>query len=466
MRIILFLLFITPAFAQQKFQLTLLSHYNDTNIPVIDGDQRWNDITGWVDPIKNKEYMIAGSNDSIYFFDVTNPSVLIKCDVEEGHSRSAINRDYDTYSHYLYCVSDRSSPMGALQIFDLQYLPDSVHKVYDTDSLSINTHTLFVDSISKRLYLCGNSYKPAGMRSMSVLDISNPEQPVFIGELNKNFGCSYTHEVYVRRDTAYCSCGYEGLYIVDMRDLNNQKLLSSITAPYPQSGYNHSSWLDNSGKYLMFTDENQGLGIKIYNIEQISDPSFVTVFNSHTNALPHNAYWKDGFAWVSSYEDGVYAYDLRDVKNFSLSHQPPVAAWYDTYTLNADGVYNGFHGCWGVWPYLKSGTILASDISEGLFVLKPADNLSSPVKDAPMSGFYISQENNKNYWKIQFNDNNEGRVLFTVLDLTGRTLLKKEFNSVKGKNEFSIELPSSDNQILLFSISNENATLIKKVPVH
>ena len=32
---------------------------------------------------------------------------------------------------------------------------------------------------------------------------------------------------------------------------------------------------------------------------------------------------------------------------------------------------DGFNGCWGVYPYLPSGLIIASDIEEGLYVLNP-----------------------------------------------------------------------------------------------
>jgi len=40
---------------------------------------------------------------------------------------------------------------------------------------------------------------------------------------------------------------------------------------------------------------------------------------------------------------------------------------YDT----SDFSGGGFNGAWGVYPYLPSGNLLASDIEEGLFVLKP-----------------------------------------------------------------------------------------------
>jgi choice-of-anchor B domain-containing protein len=375
--VLLLLLYIPVAYAQNdRMNLTVLSHWNDTTLKHIDGDQIWSDITGWKDTVKNREYLIAGSTDSIYFFDITDPTRMILCDVESGRSRNAINRDYETYSHYVYCVSDRTSPLGALQIFDMQYLPDSVHKVYDDGTLGLNTHTIFIDTLNAKLYMCTNSVNMVGVSAMDVLSLRDPEKPTLMTRLVPPGGLfSKVHEVFVKNDTAYCSGENAGLFIYDMRDTANPVMIGSIQPPYPQNGYNHSSWLDSTGRYLMFTDENQGLGIKVFDVSTIGSPDFVTVFNSHSGALPHNAFWKGRFAYVSSYEDGVYIYDMKDVATMSFSNTPPIAGFYDTYPKNAPGIYNGFHGCWGVYPFLPSGVILASDISEGLFVLQPSANL-------------------------------------------------------------------------------------------
>lgn len=375
------------AVAQSSYNLSVLSHFNDPNLRRVDGDQIWNDVMGWKDTVKNREYMIAGSTDSIYFFDITNPNQMIKCDVRAGRSRNAVNRDYEVYDHYVYCVSDKTSPLGSLQIFDLQYLPDSVHPVYDNDTFSVQTHTLFIEAASKRLYLCGNQYKPSGTRAMAIFSLDNPEDPQFLGELDRTKGCGYVHEVFVQQDTAYCSCGNSGLFIFDLRNPQESNLISTITAPYPGNGYNHSSWLDSTGRYLMFTDENQGSPIKVYDIQQITAPDLVTYFNSHPQALPHNAYWHGRFAYASAYEDGVYMYDMNPVRS---GGQPTVVGYYDTYPLNPEGTYNGFHGCWGVWPYLPSGVILASDMSEGLFVLKPSFPLSNSEVNGPDNRFTVS----------------------------------------------------------------------------
>ena len=420
---------------QQAFNMVLLSHWNDTTLNHCDQDQIWNNLTGWKDTVKNREYLIAGSCDSLYFFDITDPSKMIKCDVEEGHSRNAINRDYDTYSHYMYCVSDRTSPPGSLQIFDLKYLPDSVHKVYDDDKYSINSHTLFIEAKSKRLYLCGNLHTYGGQSSssMEILSIANPENPTYMGELSTGSECAYTHEVFVRNDTAYCSCAYAGLFIYDVRDTANPVSIGKIVG-YPYAGYNHSSWLDESGKKLMFTDEVPfGLPIKIYDINDVQNAKDPVTFNSHYGATPHNAKWKGRYAWVSSYEDGVYAYDLLNPA------QPKIAGYYDTYMKNAPGVYNGFHGCWGVYPFLPSGNIIASDISEGLFVLRPTSTfgMNDAVNEKIRATIFPNPV--KDILHLQIASEHKTDASLQVIDMLGKIIIQKNMTLTAGENEFSLD---------------------------
>ncbi len=359
--------------AQLAHRLTLLSNWNNPNLPKVDSFNIWNDLMGYHDSATGKEYIIAGSTDSIYFFDISDPAKITLCDVEYGANRQMINRDYVTYQHYAYCVSDNKNP-GALQIFDLKFLPDSVHKVFESDTFGRNTHTLFVDAPSKRLYMGINRFVNY-TAAMDILSLENPEQPVFLARLqvpNDITGqpvFKNVHEMYVRNDTAYCSVEYAGLFMFDLRNLNNQHLIGTISN-YPKNGYNHSSWLDRTGKRIMFTDEvPTGLEIKIFDITDPGNPRLQSMFNSHAGATPHNAYWVGDFAYVSSYEDGVYVYDLGDPKH------PFAVAWYDTYPQNAAGSYNGYLGCWGVWPFLPSGNIIASDRSNGIFVLKPDSGL-------------------------------------------------------------------------------------------
>jgi hypothetical protein len=81
-----------------------------------------------------------------------------------------------------------------------------------------------------------------------------------------------------------------------------------------------------------------------------------------TNTIIHNTYFLNNYAVNSYYTYGVSIFDvtrknnLVEVGNFDTS--PGFSG-------------DGFNGAWGVWCYLPSGNIIASDIETGLWVLKP-----------------------------------------------------------------------------------------------
>jgi hypothetical protein len=204
----------------------------------------------------------------------------------------------------------------------------------------------------------------------------------------------------------------------------------------------------------MFTDENQGSPIKIFDISDISNPKQIVYFNSHPNALPHNAYWKENMAIVSSYEDGVYVYDLTNV------NYPKVHAFYDTYPKNADGVYTGFHGCWGVWPYLPSGNIIASDISEGLFVMKPKYGVGE--KEIKLANNLVEIYPNPANKLINFKipDQNE-KYNLTVFDTKGSIVKQLEISSTN----LNINIENLNAGLYFLKINNDKYSKTYKVIV-
>lgn len=455
--ILLFILFsINGLKAQQSFNMELLAQWNNTTLQPIDGDQLWSDIMGYHDSTKNKEYAILFGNDSFYFFDITNPKttkLIVKVD---GFSKKSINRDVEIYQHYAYCVSERSGSLGGLQILDLQYLPDSVHEVYRSDALTVQAHTVFIEAERKRMYIPQNSTK-TGFSAMDIFSLNNPENPTKLSSLQVPLNglgeaqFSKVHEMYSRNDTAYLSCYENGLYIMDLTKLDSQKVLGVI-ANYPQRGINHSSWLNDKGNMLMFTDENQGSPIKIFDISDIGNPKQIIYFNSHPNALPHNAYWKENMAVVSAYEDGVYVFDITDLNN------PKVHAFYDTYPLNADGVYSGFHGCWGVWPYLPSGNIIASDISEGLFVMKPNYGVGENEIISENSFVEIYPNPAKKLVNFKIPNLNENYDL-SIMDIKGLIVKESAINSTN----LNLSLEGLNTGFYFFKINNANYSKTYKV---
>jgi choice-of-anchor B domain-containing protein len=362
--------------AQSSHRMSLLSRWDNDSLPSL-GTQQYSEIHGWYDAVKQKEYALLCSIDSIYFFDVTHPQQPVLCDVEAGRSSNCRNRSIVTYNNRAYAVADQGN--SSLQIFDLRYLPDSVQKVYDNDSLCSRAHTLTVDTLKARLYLNHNKrpHPQNGQtitEAMTVLSLQIPESPVYLGTLQPPIidGTplfDFVHDAFAWNDTVFCSTGANGLFIYDYRNANQPKLIRALTE-YPEKGFCHSPVYDPQRKLISFTDESAGTAVKLYSTTNFSNLQQRSLFRSNTGALAHRSYFKGNTLWVAYYHDGVRAFDIRNPDNVV-----PLA-WYDTFQESS---YNGILGCWGVYPYLPSGNILASDMTNGLFILKP--DTTTGIKD-------------------------------------------------------------------------------------
>jgi len=451
---LLFLLYTPFVYGQDSFRVRLLDKYNNPNLPKVDGSDIWNDLTGYYDAATNKEYVICGSTDSVYFFEITSNNKLNLVDVEDGKSFFALNRDFEIYKHYAYCVSDQASGVGALQIFDLQYLPDSVHKVYESNVLGTFTHTIFIDTSLAKMYMCSN-LGSFGISAMDVISLADPINPVLHTRLKVPIRpggfpiFSRVHEMYARQDTVYLSCEQSGLFIFDLKDTSNHALLGSITS-YPDQGYNHSSWLNESGRYILFTDENMGLDMKIFDIQNLSEPKFVSQFNSNPLATPHNAFWYGDFAYVSSYHDGLRIYNLKDPS------KPTEVAWYDTHPVVPE-TYGGYKGCWGVFPFLPSKRIIASDLTSGIFVFEVDSDLVNHSEVTPNTA-YFSLYPNPALDEIQVHVTGNGGGELSLFNCVGELEMQQKVSD----NKFKLSLSHLPPGVYFIHISNESGVLTKK----
>ena len=176
----------------------------------------------------------------------------------------------------------------------------------------------------------------------------------------------YTHDLYVRGDTAYMNNGPAGLAIVDFTTANSPVNLGILSA-YPQQGYNHSCWLTDDGNSLVMLDETRNISCKIVDVSNLGNINIASMFRSallfpDTGSIAHNPLIAGDYAVISYYHEGVQIWDI------SNPAAPVHVAGYDTYPNNTN--YNGWFGTWGVYPFLPSGTIVASDVLNGLFVFR------------------------------------------------------------------------------------------------
>lgn len=352
-----------------------------------------NDIWGYVDEEGN-EYALVGTTKGTSVVNVTDPENPIEIFWEPGTDN--IWRDLVTWGDYAYISTEASD---GLLIIDLSPLPHStnlpVNYYHGNGGISLSrAHTVFADA--GYCYLFGSN---AGNGGVQILDIhTDPMNPIIVGE----FDNWYCHDGFVQNDTMYLAHIYHGFFsIVDVTDKSNPVLLGTKNTP---SSFTHNVWPTPDGNFAFTTDEVSGAYITSYDISDPSDIIELDRIQSSPgkNVVPHNTHFINNFIVTSYYSDGVtihdvtHPYNMIEVGNF------------DTYPYQT----NGFDGCWGAYPYLPSGNILATDREYGLFVLganyRQAAYLEGTVTDIstglPIDNVTISIAN----WQHQNTTNNTG----------------------------------------------------------
>lgn len=398
--------------------ISLLSNWDNPAVPAEPNYSiRYNGVWGWDDGAGH-EYAILGATTGVYFIDVTNPSNPVVADFVPGRRSGCIWRELKTHNNFAYLVSD-DSPPNSLQIVDLQYLPDSVHVVYDDNTLFERCHTIFVeDGLLYGGIVSGGSFAGSGIQgNMSVFDLSNPANPVFLRSIKNDYPnllpTNQVHDMYVRNDTVYASCSFDGLFIFRYnRTTNNFVLLASLTS-YPGQGYNHSGALTDDGNTFVFMDEvPNGLPVKVLDVSDFSNLTVTSTFQSNAGPTPHNPFIVGNTCYIAYYQDGLQVYDVSDPYN------PTRLGYFDTHYQTAmGGPYPSpaYQGAWGAYPYLPSGNVLVSDMQNGLYVLD-VSALSSGVNDSPSSldvRLYPNPAANGQSTQVRFDKNlqNEHKVI-------------------------------------------------------
>ena len=387
------LLFFCVCIGQINAQSSGMTLQGSLSNAQLDGGER-NDVWGWYDKATGKEYALVGSQYGMNIVDVTNPTAPQYIAIIRGTDN--IWRDVNTYSHYMYWVSEAND---GLRIFDLNRLRtccsttpqvDTLTADYNSTQFFSKAHTIWIDEPMGRLYAVGGTMSggsPAG--TVRILDLSrNPLAPTNLGLVTLPGG--YTHDVYVRDNIGYFSHGYTGMYIYDFTNPTSPVFLDNIST----GGYSHSTWLTDDGNRIISADEvPNGLPLRYINV---SDPvgngieninSFnhriITTRSNPASTTPHNPYILGDYVFTAHYHDGVKVFKMN------ADNTVTIQAYYDTHPQ--DQSYSGYEGVWSVYPYLPSGNILAADIENGLYILKTTNiDLGAICPDAtePNNSFF------------------------------------------------------------------------------
>lgn len=313
------------------------------------GSDQLSNLCGWADGMGN-EYAIVGTEDGTSIVDVTDPTTPVEVQFVDGEN--SIWREIRVWDHYAYVVTEGG---GGLLCIDLSGLPDDVDYNFTDGGVDLSSgHTVFCDE-NGIVHVFGSNLENGGDQ---MFDANiDPMDPPFVGEVET----WYIHDGYVRGDTLWAGNIYNGWFSVwDISDKSSPALLATQNTP---DNFTHNMWLSDNGDYLYTTDEVTNAVVASYDVSDLSDIQELDEIraNPGTNSIPHNTYTVGNFQVTAYYRDGVAIFDATHPDVMVKTGE------YDTSPLSGDG----FNGCWGAWPYLPSGIILATDMEEGLFVLGP-----------------------------------------------------------------------------------------------
>ncbi len=303
----------------------------------------------WGYAANGHEYALVGASKGLSIVDITNPDDPQQIVQIPGPDN--LWKEIKTYQHYAYVTSEGG--MG-IQVVDLDGLPSSIlnSHFYTGDGPITGQlgaiHALHIDETKGFLYAWGGNLFGGAAK---IFDLkADPYNPHYVGKFDQ---LGYIHDGYVDNDTMYSCHIYAGEYaIVNMADKDAPELINTQTTP---NAFPHNTWLTPDRKHLLATDETTNSYLSSWDVSDPTNILFLDKIQSNpgSNSIVHNTYAMDHWAVTSWYKDGFTMVDITRPDNLVQVGN------YDTYTV---GSGDGFDGCWGVYPFFPSGTLIASNI--------------------------------------------------------------------------------------------------------
>jgi choice-of-anchor B domain-containing protein len=427
------------------------------------GSSQYNNIYNevWGLHVNDSEYAIIGSTAGTHFVNIDDPENPREDFFVQGTSYGShiIHRDFHDYNGYLYIVSDEDigTLKSAMQIVDISQLPEKIELVYESDDRIRKAHNIFIDSSQAKLYGFAVKGGDDPYSPLRIYDISDPLEPIQMGEYR--FGLDgvivgHYHDGFVRDNIAYLNAGLDGLVIADLTDPDNPELLTHLSSSdYPESGYNHSGWLSDDGKYYFMGDETWGTAMKVFDVSDPRNVELISRFDAESDSdisIAHNQIVHCNYLFASYYYDGLQVFDIRDPE------RPIRAMQYSTTELPHRVNYEG---AWGVYPFLPSGNILVSDMQNGLFIIEGFTDycaLSDVYEqELNLNNVVLSPNPSKGDFLIE-----SAHKIDKVLIFNSSGVLVKTFDDIQNK---VVNVDFSESGIYFVSVISSETTTVKKI---
>ena len=164
--------------------------------------------------------------------------------------------------------------------------------------------------------------------------------------------------------------GTGGYYVYDITDLENPKLLVTLTG-ITGVRFGHTFTPSPDGRYVIAETEYQYAPLRIFDLQPALDGERqninrpISAWTADWKNLVHNHEVRWPYVFVSGYHDGLQVVSLMDPAN------PVTVAYYDTYIGGPiEGRSAMFNGAFGVDIRNADGLIVVSDMNTGFWAFR------------------------------------------------------------------------------------------------
>jgi len=316
-----------------------------------------------------------GMNNGVSFVDISDPENPIIVGRLPTQTVASSWRDVKVYEDHAFVVADAAGAHG-MQVFDLSRLADAVPPAtFAPDAVYAdfgNAHNIAIDEDTGFAYVVGSNTCNEGLH---MIDVSVPINPLFAGCHSPFEVHDTVCTIYHGPDAAYVDheiCFSSAKDRVEIVDVSNKSAPQTLgTTGYPNLAFVHQAWPTEDHRYLFVNDEiDEGVfggrtRTFVIDIADLDAPAYVTTYEATTTSRDHNLYVLGNRVFQANYTTGLRVLEFADPGLGEISE----VAFFDTYPADDS---RDFDGAWSVYPYLPSGNIIVSDISNGLFILTPA----------------------------------------------------------------------------------------------
>lgn len=417
--------------------VTLMSHLS---LDDVGGAQNGNDCWGWTSP-QGKEIAIYCKSNGTSFVDITDPVNPIYLGDLPSHTSPSLWRDAKVYNDHAFIVSEAGE--HGMQVISLTQMDNVVNPPVSFTETAFygafgNAHNIAINEESGFAYAVGTNTFNGGLH---IVNIQDPTQPILEGGYAED---GYTHDTQVviyhgpdvehtGKEIAFSS-NEDYVTITDVTDKTDCEMISTET--YENAAYIHQGWLTEDHRYFLQNDEIDestfffATRTHLWDMIDLENPVYIGYHESPEITSDHNLYTKGNLAFMANYLSGLRIVDISNLGNGPLEE----VGFFDT----SQGLnYPGYSGSWSVYPYFESGNVIVSNMDNGLFILRPDEevlNLDHSVIEPLKLNAYPNPA--KNILNITWSQNIDSAI--KLMNLTGQVVA--EFPTMGLNGKFSLDI--------------------------